>query len=114
MFNNPELQRIYEESKPIVEAHLKKIDQLGKDITLMEKGLNTAGIGETPDLIAGDATLNFFSGRIWCRRKGRKDVLISMPVQDRLAMQKHLPEFFRRCLEQIKTEIQTGEVMAAE
>lgn len=111
MFNNPELQKIYEDSKPVVEAHLKKLNDLCKDIKLMEDNLSRTGLSETPEYTFDDATLSFFSGRIWCRRGGRKDILISMKIADRLAMKKHLPEFFRRCIEKLKTEIPTeGEV----
>lgn len=44
-FHDPKLQAVYEESKPIVEAHLKKLDQISKDIKNLESFLRTSNLG---------------------------------------------------------------------
>lgn len=36
MFHNPELQRIYEESKPIFKEHLSNINFINNDIKILE------------------------------------------------------------------------------
>lgn len=112
MFNNPELQKIYEESQPIIEEHLRSLDKISDDIKNLEILLKHAGgegfkaeLRDKDGILQG--SLQFLNGRL--RHEFIDDhlsntsiPLIEKKVATRIKMAKYLPDFLIKFFEAIK------------
>lgn len=107
MFNDERLQKIYEDSKPIVNAHLEKLDKISQDIKTLESILKESCVINgmvtfTEDNLKGYSL--FWDGNRIVLVKGDHEYshpLIESKAYVRLASYKYLSELMEKCLKGI-------------
>lgn len=112
MFKDEKLKRIHEESKKVVDEHLKKLDSISNDIKTLNKFLKSSAVSAGISLEIEEAghEKNFSRILLWdgdnifwrsdewssCKR------LIETPAKIRVAVSDYLSVFLEMCMSSIK------------
>jgi hypothetical protein len=101
-FNNPELQRVYEEGEPIIKSHLEFLDGINNDIKILEGLLKTTGLSLLQThCFYDDLELFFLDGRVICKTENVSKPLLECSVRTRLKAAPHLDKFFKYCMDNL-------------
>lgn len=103
-FSNPELQRVHDENKHVIEEHLQSLDEISRDIKEIEQFFCRAAL----------PSFNFSFGDFdlcWCNKRicYEDDEVIKKPLMDtrvhvRLRCKPYLKEFFSRTLNAVTSK----------
>lgn len=102
MFHNEELNKIYEESKPIVKTHLENLDYISNDIMTLEKIMGAYAIPYIKLWINDTACLIWDSERIKFGDDSILLPLIECKAHYRIKYSKYLDDLFNLGMEKLK------------
>jgi hypothetical protein len=98
MFKNPDLQKVYEETKHILDERLTKLDEISHDIKLLEEILKKSAIPKSVYLNIPEGNISWFNHRLCFENESMNRPLIETPSNIRIIVHPYFAEFLCKCM----------------